>query len=163
MKVSFAPLSLDAIEYLSTGIGIDYGMIDFTQPQWLCVTARNDDGELMGVLVCEFKTWFEVHCSYAITDRRCVSRRLLRSVFRTLFSRAVRITSLIAPDNEHAILIARRMGFVYEGYLRKGVEGRRDALIFGMLAEDCRYLPGVKPRPVLSPFPLAGASHGLNS
>ena len=31
-----------------------------------------------------------------------------------------------------------RLGFLYEGFLRLGVEGRRDALLFGMLPEDCR-------------------------
>jgi len=163
MITSFAPLPLDAIEFLTRETGIDYGMIDFTTPHWLCVHARHDDGEVVGVLVCEFKTWFDVYCTYAITDPRCMTRRLLKAVFRTLFSRAVRITSEVEPDNEHAILIARRMGFVYEGYKRMGIEGKRDALLFGMLRHDCRFLPGVKPRPVPSPFPFGGATHGLVS
>lgn len=165
MIVSFAPLPLDAIEYLSRETGIDYGMIDFTTPFWLCATARRDGtGEIMGVLICEFKTWFDVHCTYAISDPRCVSRRLLRSVFRTLFSRAVRITSEIEPDNEQAISAARRMGFVYEGFKRKGIEGKRDALQFGMLASDCRFLPGVRATPAPSAFPIMGdRRHGLQS
>ena len=43
-----------------------------------------------------------------------------------------------------------------------GVEGNRDALIFGMLADDCRYLPGHQPPPVRPVFPLGGF-HGLVS
>lgn len=164
MIVSFAPLQLDAIEFLSEEVGIEYGFTDFTAEHWLCVTVRREDNTLMGVLICEFKTWFDVHCSYAISDPRCMTRKLLRSVFRTLFSRAVRITSLVSPENEHAISVARRLGFVYEGFLRKGVEGKRDALLFGMLREDCRFLPGQRAKPVRSPFPLTGdRPHGLHS
>ncbi len=163
MNTSFAPLALDATEYLTKGLDIDYGFIDFTQPHWLCVTARHDDGEIAGVLICEFKTWFDVHCSYVITDPRCMTRRLLRAVFRALFSRCVRITSLVEPDNDHAVNVARRMGFVYEGFSRKGIEGKRDALVFGMLVEDCRFLPGYRKRPAQSAFPLGDRRHGLHS
>lgn len=161
MRPSFAPLALDAVEFLSQETGIDYGFVDFTDPRWLCATARNDHGAVVGVLACEFKESFDAHFSCAVVDRRCLSRRLLRTVFRTLFTRAVRVTALISPDNKLAISGARRMGFVYEGFLRMGVEGKRDALIFGMLVSDCRYLPGFDPvRASIKPISLGGY-HGL--
>jgi hypothetical protein len=163
MITSFAPLPLDAIEFLTKETGIDYGMIDFTTPHWLCVHARHDDGEVVGVLVCEFKTWFDVYCTYAISDPRCMTRRLLKAVFRTLFSRAVRITSEVEPENEHAILVARRMGFVYEGFKRMGIEGKRDALLFGMLASDCRFLPGNRAMPAPPVPKFEDRPHGLHS
>jgi hypothetical protein len=163
MKVSFAPLQLDAIDFLSEETGVNYRFIDFTDPAWFCATKRRDDGTLQGVIACEFKTWFDVHFNTAIADPGFMRAKLLGAIFRTLFSRARRITALIEPTNERAIKNARRLGFVYEGYLRMGIEGDRDALIFGMLPHDCRFLPGM-PRPaVLSPFPLHGASHGLQS
>lgn len=161
MKYSFAPLALDAVEFLSDHTDIDYGFVDFTDPRWLCCTARDDLGAVAGVVACEFKEWFDAHFSCAVGDRRCLSRRVLRAIFRALFSRAVRVTALIAPDNDQAISGARRMGFVYEGFLRMGVEGRRDALIFGMLREDCRYLPGFDPaRTSIKPSNFGGY-HGL--
>jgi len=163
MKVSFEPFALDAVEFLSQETGIDYGFIDFTDPRWFCVTKRRDDGTLMGVIACEFKTWFEAHFNAAVADPSFIRAKLLATVFSTLFSQAVRITALIEPGNERAIKNARQLGFVYEGFLRLGVEGRRDALIFGMLREDCRWLPGVKRRAVLNPFPLSGATHGFQS
>lgn len=163
MKPSFAPLADDAIEFLSQETGIDYTQIDFDQPHWFCVTARRRDGTLLGVIACEFKTWFEAHFNAAVADPGFIRAKLLSAIFSTVFSQAVRITALIDPDNERAIKNARQLGFVYEGYLRLGVEGRRDALLFGMLRHDCRFLPGVKPRPVPSPFPFGGATHGLVS
>jgi hypothetical protein len=44
------------------------------------------------------------------------------------------------------------MGFVYEGYRRLGLEGSRDTLVYGMLKDDCKYLPGYTgPTVVASP------------
>lgn len=164
MKPSFDPLEPDAVVFLSEATGIDFMLTDFNSPHWLCVTARAPNGSLMGVAACEFKTWFDVHFSCAIADRRCMSRRLLRSIFSALFSRAVRVTALVSPDNESAVEQTRRMGFVYEGFLRLGVEGNRDALLFGMLREDCPFLPGYNPAlaTVQTP-PFLGGFHGLHS
>ena len=163
MKVSFAPLEQDAVRYLTRATGIDFSWVDFSHQRWLCVTARDEDGEVMGVLACEFKNSFDVHFSTAILDQRCMSKRLLRTIFRTLFSKAVRITALVSPSNERAIRQMRRLGFVYEGFLRKGVEGNRDALMFGMLREDCRFLPGHRPEQASVPPISLGGFHGLHS
>jgi hypothetical protein len=163
MKVSFAPLQPDAVRYLTRATGIDFSWCRFDDPRWLCVTARDEDDEVMGVLACEFKNSFDVHFSTAILDQRCMSKRLLRTIFRTLFAKAVRVTALVSPANERAIKQMHRMGFVYEGFMRKGVEGHRDALMFGMLAEDCRFLPGYQPTHTsIPPLPLGGY-HGLHS
>jgi hypothetical protein len=164
MKPSFEPLEPDAVVFLSEATGIDFMLTDFTTPRWFCVTVRSPAGELMGVATGEFKTWFDAHFSCAIADRRCMSRRLLRTIFTALFSRAVRITALVSPDNETAAEQTRRMGFVYEGFIRKGVEGNRDALMFGMLREDCPFLPGYEPAlATVQPAPFFGGFHGLHS
>lgn len=163
MKPDFAPLDADAVAFLSEETGIDYSRVDFTKPWWFCVTQRRDDGTMMGVCTAEFKTWFEAHFNAAIADQRFMNKRLLMTIFTALFSRAVRVTALVAPDNHRAIKQMRRLGFVYEGFIRKGVEGHRDALMFGMLREDCRFLPGRRPPPPPQPFPLGEATHGLHS
>lgn len=163
MIVSFAPLDSDAVQFLSEETGIDFSRQDFSQPHWFCLTTRRDDGTMMGVLACEFKTWFDVHFSAAICDARFMSRKLLATIFRALFSQATRITALVSPDNEGAVDIVRRLGFVYEGFLRMGVEGRRDALMFGMLRDDCRFLPGYHPaKTSIRPLNIGGF-HGLHS
>lgn len=161
MKPSFAPLAPDAIEFLSEETGIDYSFIDFTQPHWFCVTKRRDDGTLMGVCVCEFKMWFDAYFTAAVADPAFMSKRLMQTIFSTLFSQAVRVTAEIVPGNDRAVLGARRLGFVYEGFKRNGIEGRRDALLFGMLREDCRFLPGHQPHPV--PTFFGDVHHGLQS
>lgn len=163
MRTSFAPLTLDAVEFLSGETDIEFGFVDFTQPHWFCVTARHDDGSIAGVCACEFKTWFDVYFTCAVVDAHCLSRRLLATIFGTLFSTAIRITAEIDADNEVALAQVRRFGFVYEGFKRMGIEGRRDALLFGMLREDCRFLPGYDPAHAsIKPLNLGG-QHGLQS
>jgi hypothetical protein len=143
VNVSFAPLRHDAADYLSEHVGIDYSYGGaFSEPKWFCVTARDDEGHIAGVLACEFKTWFDVHFNTAITDQRCMSRRLLRAVFAALFTRAVRITANVDARNVRAIRQMKRLGFVYEGFCRLGIEGTRDACVFGMLKDDCKFLAG---------------------
>lgn len=161
--ISFAPLEPDAVEFLTQETGIEFRHINFNGPQWLCVTARRDDGTLMGVAIGEFKTWFDCHFSCAICDQRCMSKRLLRAIFKTIFSRAVRITAEVDPAHRSAIDQVTRLGFVYEGFRRMGVEGNRDAAMYGMLREDCRFLPGYHPaRSSVPPLSLGGY-HGLLS
>lgn len=160
MKISFtAPLTPDAAAFLSAHTEIDYGLQDMRH--WFCVTAYDERDEIVGVCACEPKTWFDWTFNCAVTDRRVLSRRLLRTIFKTLFARAVRVTAEIDPRNEHAIRQARRMGFVYEGFKRMGIEGNRDAYLFGMLPQDCRYLPGFDPERTSIRPPSFGGHNGF--
>ena len=141
MNVSFAPLRPDAVDYLSDGIGIDFRPVaPFLPSQWFCVTARDDNGGIMGVIASQGLTPFEGSFHSVVTDPRCVTRRLLRATFTALFSQVVRLTALIDPGNRRAIRNATAMGFVVEGLCRRGIDGRRDGLTFGMLREDCKFL-----------------------
>jgi len=142
MNVSFAPLRSDAVRILADSLDIDFSIASFKPPAWFCVTARDDEGTIAGVVACEFTRDFDATFNAVVLDRRCLTRRLYRAIFTALFSRAVRVTAEVSPYNNDAIRVVPRMGFVYEGYRRKGIEGVRDALLFGMLKEDCVFLPG---------------------
>lgn len=139
-KVSFEPLQPDAVEFLSAATEVDYTKADFERPCWMCVTARSPGGSVIGVFIAEYMTWYEAHITCAITDPRFLTRRLLRAIFSTLFSRGVRVTAMTRPENEKTIRILEHLGFLYEGYLRMGIDGRWDGLIYGMLRDDCRWI-----------------------
>lgn len=157
MRHDFAPLRHDARMYLTAATRIDFTHADFTLDRWLCCTGRANDGELLGCCVFEFQTWFDAYFSIAIADPRCLTRRVMAACFKAVFSRAVRVTAEVDPANVRAERQARRMGFVYEGFKRLGVEGNRDALQFGMLKADCRLLPGFDPaRTSIVPLELGG-------
>jgi len=66
----------------------------------------------------------------------------LRAIFTAAFSQAKRLTAEVEPDNYRALRQVQRLGFIYEGYRPLGLEGCRDTIVYGMLREDCKYLPG---------------------
>lgn len=143
MNVSFAPLSVEAADILSAGTGVDYARFwPFPEPRWFCATSRDDEGRVAGVILCNFSSPFEAEFNTAVVDPRCVTRRVLRAVFTALFSRVVRVTALVAPDNMRSLRNVVRMGFKMEGRMRLALDGKRDAVVFGMLKGDCRFLPG---------------------
>jgi RimJ/RimL family protein N-acetyltransferase len=140
MRHSFAPFGPAEAHFLSVGARIDFMHIDFTEPRWLCVTGYDDDDVIMGLCMFEFQNWFDAHFSIVIADRRCITRRVMQAMFSAVFSQATRITAFVEPWNADALRQAKLMGFVLEGFGRNLIEGDRDACVFGMLRDECRYL-----------------------
>jgi hypothetical protein len=52
----------------------------------------------------------------------------------------VRMTTITAKNNKPARMIDEGFGFKLEGTARKGWDGKQDAMIYGMLAEECKWL-----------------------
>lgn len=70
-----------------------------------------------------------------------LSRGFLRMVFAYAFGQlgCHRITGRIHADNDTAIAMSQRLGFVHEGTLREAGPGGVDIEIFGLLKKECRY------------------------
>lgn len=150
MKVSFQP-DQDFLDFMLDELQLDLSRQLLDSPTWFTVTVRNDEDQVVAALACEFWSTFDVKFTAAIADERAITPKLLHVIFGTLFSKAVRITAEVDVDNSAACDRLDRLGFVYEGFKRRGLDGYRDALMYGMLAEDCRYLPGVRAAPDLEP------------
>lgn len=151
--VSFEPLRRDAVQFLSLRTAISFHGIDFSKDhEWACCTVRGPDRRVALVIVVEFKTAFDGHLTTAVADPKALSRRMITAMFRAVFHRASRITALVEPDNKVALQQVWRMGFAYEGYMRRAIEGTRDAVLFGLLPEDCPYLRG-------TPFRMRVVAH----
>lgn len=157
MKTYFGDLPEEGQAFLTKMLRIDYSNCDFKGPKWFSTYVRNSRGRIVGVFATEFVFWFEGRISVAVLDPRCVTRRLLIANYTALFSQAKRLTAEIEPHNRRAIHEAREMGFIYEGYRRLGLEGNRDVLMFGMLKEECIYLPTYTGPTIL--VPRAPAAH----
>ena len=142
MKPSFGNLPEDAQALLTKHLRVDFTRCDFKAPRWFSAWARNDNGNICGIFAIEFPFWFEGRVTTLVLDPRCMSRRVLHAIFMAAFTNARRLTAEVEPDNRRALRQVQRMGFVYEGYRRMGLEGTRDTLVYGMLKDDCKYLPG---------------------
>ena len=159
MKVEFGDLPDDAQRLLTERLRINFTMCSFKAPRWFSAWARDDAGAIMGIFAIEFPFWFEGKVNILVLDPRCLSRRVLRAIYTAAFAQAVRLTVEIEPSNRRALRQVQRMGFVYEGYRRMGLEGTRDTMMYGMLKADCKYLPGYKGSTVTAAPTLLDHAH----
>jgi hypothetical protein len=144
VKIHFGDLPEDAQAMLTNHLRVDFRHCDFRAPRWFSAWARNIHGNIAGIFAIEFPFWFEGRVTIMVLDPRCMSRRVLRAIFTAAFTQARRLTAEVEPDNRRALRQVQRLGFIYEGYRRLGLEGSRDTLVYGMLKDDCKYLPGYK-------------------
>ena len=150
MKVQFGDLPDDAKELMTNVMQIDFTPWVMKAPRWFSAWARDERGLIAGIFTIEFKYPWEGYVNVVVLDHRCMTRRTLRAIFTAAFSQAVRLTAEVEPHNRKALRQVQRMGFVYEGYRRMGLEGSRDVLCYGMLKQDCKYLPGYKGSTVIA-------------
>ena len=142
MRVSFAPFGWEEASLLSAATDINFRGVNFADGNWMCVSVSRE-AHVALLVACEFKNAWDAHVNVALFDRRCLVRGLLQMLFATVFMRARRISAHVDPENSRARDAMERMGFVREGYAKLMIEGTRDAVLYGMTAEDCRYLHAI--------------------
>lgn len=123
------------IEYVSKLTGtIDFGP---------CRTiAFWGDGLLAVVL---YNAVDEKNCGISIassTPKWC-SKLALRVIFGYPFIQLGlnRVTATIRQTNDKSISLVERLGFIHEGELKQYYENGESAMIYGLLKDDCRWLP----------------------
>lgn len=84
----------------------------------------------------------DIELSFAAADPRWARRGSLRAVFHYPFRQlgCARVTAVTGRANARARRLTAGLGFTLEGVIRRGLDGRDDALVFGMLREECRWL-----------------------
>lgn len=99
-------------------------------------------GVLVGGIVASHVNSFDAHISARLTRANALTRRMLQSLFDLAFDemKLSRLTMLIAPANRHARGVAEKLGFVEEGLMRRGYDGVRDAVIYGMTKDECQVM-----------------------
>lgn len=102
----------------------------------------NDQRDFVGgVVVSNFRNRScEISCA---ADTSAAWRpSVMRAVFTYIFVQldCVRCTAITMKRNKRARDFLEGLGFVLEGNLRLGYDGKNDALVYGLLASECRYL-----------------------
>jgi RimJ/RimL family protein N-acetyltransferase len=159
VKIHFGDLPDDARQLMTSAMNIDFMMWPMKAPRWFSAWTRDERGLVAGIFSIEFKYAWEGYVNVVVMDQRCMTRRALRAIFTAAFSQATRLTAEVEPHNHKALRQVQRMGFVYEGYRRMGLEGTRDVLCYGMLKGDCKYLPGYTGPTVLASPTLPAATY----
>ena len=68
-----------------------------------------------------------------------------KAVFGYIFGQlnCTRCTSITKKNNTKSRSFLEALNFVLEGNVRRGYDGEKDALIYGLLAEDCQFFGGL--------------------
>lgn len=102
------------------------------------------DGQLIGgVLFHSFRVPGDMEVMMA-GEPGWIDRPILRTMFDFAFNRmnCIRLTAVTSKKNGKARAL-ERMGWVMEGKLRKAMPDKTDAIIYGMLRRECRWLEGL--------------------
>ena len=93
----------------------------------------------------DYKYGADIRVIIASDDPKWCLPGVLRQLFYYPFELAgcTRITAIIKDGNERSLKLCRGLGFRKEGVLRRGYNGRTNAIVLGMLKEECKWL---KPR-----------------
>ena len=81
-----------------------------------------------------------VHAGFA--EKGWASRRILAGLFAYPFVQCncTRVTTITAKGNKKARAFDEKLGFQYVGKLTRGWDGKRDAIVYEMLKENCKWL-----------------------
>lgn len=102
----------------------------------------NDNQDFVaGMVISNFRgTDCEISC--ASESGAAWRPHVCKAVFKYIFEQlgCVRCTSITTKRNKRAREFLEALGFQLEGNLRQGYDGKIDALIYGLLASECRFL-----------------------
>lgn len=100
------------------------------------------DGELIGGVIYNNYHGHDIQMTIASTDKRWATRHTLLHLLGYPFNQlnCKRITAVSARRNKVARDMLLRLGFSLEGVVRKGMDGIQDAMIYGMLKHECKWI-----------------------
>lgn len=119
------------------------GMVLTPDTYQAMMVVDTDKNFVAGVVFSNFRNT-DVEVSCASENPAAWRPHVCRAVFKYVFEqlRCVRCTSITVKGNRKARSFLESLGFQLEGNIRLGYDGRRDALIYGLLATECRFLAG---------------------
>ena len=84
----------------------------------------------------------DIQMSIATIDSRWCNRAVLHGLFTYAFvdCGVKRISAMTARKNKPARELLIRLGFKLEGTLRLAFDGRQDAMVYGMLKKECKWI-----------------------
>lgn len=97
-----------------------------------------DSGKIIAGVVYHDYRRFSIQLSMASESPRWCSRKTLNILLGYPFNQLMveRITACTAKNNKRLRSLVTRLGFKLEGTLRRGHDGKKDLLLYGMLREE---------------------------
>jgi len=100
------------------------------------------NGVLLGGFIYYRYTEFDVHLGAAFDRPGWALRETLRALFGYPFIQlgCTRMTAITGRRNKKARKGLVDLGFTLEGVHKRGLDGHEDAITYGMLKENCKWL-----------------------
>jgi hypothetical protein len=94
------------------------------------------------LLFANYREGVDIEVSVAADNADWCRPSTLRRLFAYPFTQLSlpRLTSIVARDNKRCRKLCEGLGWKIEGVVRRAYDGRRDAIIYGMLRDECRFL-----------------------
>lgn len=110
----------------------------------VAIGRTNDAGELVAVVI--FDTFSPTNCNVSVVSdgsRRWFDRRYATVCMAFPFNQCKfpRITAFVSTLNVESLAFSPRFGWVQEGVMRRAGAKGEDLIIYGMLREECLWLP----------------------
>jgi hypothetical protein len=116
-------------------------MMELGEYPYTAIGQVNEQGIIIGGCVITNYTKRDCH-GHLAGQGNWLTRRFLGECFRHIFIKlgCVRCTGIVAESNLRAQRFDEGLGFIHEGTLRRFLPNGEDAMIYGMLREECRWL-----------------------
>ncbi len=87
---------------------------------------------------------FDMEISFAADSPRWATRGMVRDILAYPFVQCdcTRLTAVVGKRNKRARRFVEGLGFKQEGCVRRGLDGRQDAILYGLQNEQCRWIHG---------------------
>ena len=114
---------------------------EFEPQKYVALGVVRGDRFVGGAVFHNFRK-HDIEVVVAFDDPRWALPGTLRALFAYPFVTlgCVRLTALIARKNKRSRRLTEGLGFRLEGVARRAFDGRQDAMIYGMLRDECKFL-----------------------
>lgn len=112
--------------------------------QFTAIGVKNNDEIIAGAVYSNYRD-FDIEFTIASISPKWCQKGTLSALLYYPFIQlgCVRMTSTIAFDDKRTLRLAKGIGFEIEGLLKKGFDGKKDALILGIMKEQAmRWING---------------------
>jgi hypothetical protein len=125
----------------------------------------DDDKNFIAGVIFANQRGVDIEISCASDNPAAWRPHVCKAIFTYVFEQlgCVRCTSVTAKGNKKARSFLESLGFQLEGNLRLAYDGKRDALIYGMLKSECRYLEPLKEQVDGQVVPATASAAGPDS
>ena len=137
MAVPAGNLTTMVGDYVSEKLGMR-----FVPGTYQAMMVINDEKDFVAGVVFTNYRQLDVEISCVSETPAAWRPHVCRAVFKYVFDQlgCVRCTSITSKGNKRARTFLEGLGFVLEGNIRLGYDGHRDALVYGLLKAECRFL-----------------------